>query len=536
MDEASDLRKNILLIIPLFIGIVLMVYSWYVSYPLSSDYSGDFVFNHTSVLYWFSLPLILVSTYLIALTSKSGLLKWAMIVTLVMTMYSASYFYYLLPGSDSHYFRGLTEYYIKTGDLTPSTPGHNYFEWPSFFLLGKIATSLSGLGLMYFEFILYALIGFLIVTALYVYSSRANEKYGLLAVIAFFITMFNFLDYQTVPFSLAFEILLLLFMLETRSTESYGGTLTTLILFWGIVLTHAFVPVFFILYQLVKYVLGRTKKSIRLFLLTATSFFVFQISQAPLSFVASIRLLINESPEYAYKLAGTFAPASVPLDAIVQVFSRAVVIMTAIVCGVGFVLLLAKRKARLSDKSVFLSGIIYLGLGALVLLLGSRTLPVAFIAVSLGASYLFESKFRPYLVGLFLVLLILFVSIPIHLSFYSSQTMFQTREAYLAENFFIDRYNWTNPSLVFAQKRVVTYIQARQTNVGAKFEWDSSVFFLMLREYDSIVYTVGLGDSLVGYNYTSESVFQQEKLNMIYDNGFSHIELKSSNFTWARIR
>ena len=114
-------------------GIVLMVYSWYLSYPLAIDSPGDFVFNHVSLLYWFSLPILLTSMYMIALTSKSNSLKWIISIGIVMTIYSISYFYFMLPGSDSQYFRGLTEYFIKTKDLDPLQPNHGYYQWPSFF-------------------------------------------------------------------------------------------------------------------------------------------------------------------------------------------------------------------------------------------------------------------------------------------------------------------------------------------------------------------------------------------------------------------
>jgi len=111
--------------------------------------------------------------------------------------------------------------------------------------------------------------------------------------------------------------------------------------------------------------------------------------------------------------------------------------------------------------------------------------------------------------------------------------MFQTREAYHAENFMIDRYNWTNPGFILAHFRVITYLQTKQPSL-AYFEDDIySPIFPRLKEYDSIVYTVGLGKNLLKYNYTMERILREEKLNVVYSNGFSYIAIKSSNFTWA---
>lgn len=528
----SSLEKNKLLLFPFFIGIMLMVYSWYLSYPLSIDSLGDFVFNHISPLYWVSLPLMLASMYLMAVTSKSNFWKWIISVGIVMTIYSLSYFYFMLPGSDSQYFRGLTEYHIKTNDITPFKPYHTYFEWPSFFLLGNIATSLSGLGLIHFEFILYAIIGFLLVTALYVYFSKVYKKSGFIAVVAFFIMMFYFLNYQGVPFSLAFGLLLLLLILETNVIESRERTFTMVILFVGMTFTHAFVVLFFVLHEFVRYILGRNRKHLRLFLLTLTIYFTVQVFQAPLSFVDNIKGIMSLSPEYGMIVEAIATPTSVPLDIVAQAFSRFVVIITSILCGAGFVALLIKGRMRLLDKAVFLSGAVYSAFGSAVIVLGSRAFPIFFIPVSLGASYIFESRFRSYMKWVFLVLLVLFAFVPLHTSFYDSQIMFQTEEAYQAENFMIDHYNWTHPSLILAHFRVVTYLRAKQPSI-AYFETDFSTLFPRLKDYDSIVYTIGLGKNLLRYNHTTEKILHEEKLNVIYNNDFSYIAIKSSNFTWT---
>jgi len=525
----SSLEKTKLLLFPLLISIVLMVYSWCSSYPLSIDSLDDFIFNHVSVLYWFSLPLTLASMFMIAVTSKNRSLKWVMAVSLVITIYLLSYFYYMLPGSDSHYFRGLTEYFIRTKDLDPLKPNHLYFQWPSFFLLSDMATSVSGLGLANFEFLLYTIIGFLMATALYVYASKAFKKGGFLAVVAFFVAMFYFLNYQGVPFSLAFGLLFLLFMLETRQ-KSFSVVLTLLVLFTGISLTHAFVPLFFVLYLLVRCMLNRSKQYRRLFVLTLIIYLVVQVTQAPFSFAENIRSMITLPTEYSAIVEATLAPVSVPIDAVAQIFSRAVTIATITLCLVGFIILLIKRKMGDLDKAIFLTGIVYSAFGIVFYTLGSRAIPIVFIPISLGASYLLESRFRPYVKSLFLVLLILFVFIPLHGSFYDSQIMFETKEAYYAENFMIDHYNWTNPSVILAHYRVVTYLQTKQPSV-AYFEDDVySPLFPRLKEYDSIVYTVGLGKNLLRYNYTTERILREEKLNVIYNNDFSYVAIKSSHF------
>jgi hypothetical protein len=182
------------------------------------------------------------------------------------------------------------------------------------------------------------------------------------------------------------------------------------------------------------------------------------------------------------------------------------------------------------DKAIFLTGVIYSVSGIIFFTLGSRAIPIVFIPISMGASYLLKSRFKPYVQSVFLVLLILFAFIPLHNSFSTSQIMFQTKEAYQTENFFIGYYNWTKPSLILAHYRVITYLRTKQPSL-VSFEDDVySPLFPRLKEYDCIVYTVGLGINLLRYNYTTDRMLHEEKLNMIYNNGFSYIATKSSNF------
>ena len=131
------MEKDKLLIIPFFVGLMLMVYSWYLSFPLSVNSVGDSIFNHISILYWFSVPLLLTSMFLMAISFKNKYWKWIMTVGFVIVLYSLSYFYYTMPTSDSAYFRGLTENFIRTNNLNTSqlsttiTSGLLFSFWPA---------------------------------------------------------------------------------------------------------------------------------------------------------------------------------------------------------------------------------------------------------------------------------------------------------------------------------------------------------------------------------------------------------------------
>jgi hypothetical protein len=375
------MEKNKLLLLPFFAGLILMGYSWYLSYPLSINSVDDYVFNNVSILYWFSLPLLLAPMCMMAVTSKNNSLKWIISIGIVITIYSFSYFYFMLPGSDSQYFRGLTEYFIKTKNLDPLQPNHFYYQWPSFFILADIATSVSGLELANFEFLLYTIIGFLLATTLHVYAFKAYKNGGFLAVAAFFLSMFVFLNYECVPFSLALGLLFLLFMLETQQ-KSLGVILTMQVLFTGISITHVFAPLFFVSYLLMRSILNRSKQYRNLLLLTLSIYLLVQVTQAQFSFAINIINIMTSPTEYPHMVQTTLAPVSVPIDVIAQMFSRTVTIAVAMICVAGFIFLLIKRKMRALDKAILLAGAVYSGLGVLLNNLGERAIPITFIPLS----------------------------------------------------------------------------------------------------------------------------------------------------------
>ena len=237
------MKKNMLLVVPFLAGLMLMVYSWYTSFPLSISSVNDSIFNHVSISFWLSLPLLLPSMCMMAISFENKYWKWIMSMGCVITLYSLFYFYFTLPTSDSNYFRGLTENLIRTKNLDASQGLNFYYQWPSFFILGYISTLVSGLELTNYEFLLFTILGSLLSTALYVYASKVYNRGPFFAVGAFFIVMFSFLNYQAAPFTLALGLLFLLFSLETQE-RSTGITLSTLILYISIVITHAFVPLF----------------------------------------------------------------------------------------------------------------------------------------------------------------------------------------------------------------------------------------------------------------------------------------------------
>jgi hypothetical protein len=523
----QNLKKTKLLLIPFFVGLVLLVWSWYLSYPISVISANDSVFNHISILYWFSLPLLFASMFLMALTTESNFLKWILSIGIVLTFFSLFYFYFMMPTGDSQYFRGLTEYFIETKSLDASQLTHHYYQWPAFFILADIVTSVSGLSLASYEFLLITIIGLLLTTALYVYASKKHKMAGFLTVAAFFVSITYFIDYQSVPFSLALGLLFLLFMLETQQ-KSTGLTITMIVLYASLLITHLFVPLFFVLYLLLRSLFDRNRENKRqhrdFFLLALVSYFLVQLTLAVFSFGYLVSSFFTRAPADYSQIVSATTAVVVPnsINFIGQFFSRTVTIVAVIICVAGLILLLIKRKLGASDKAILLTGIIYSGLGAVLNTLGWRAIAVVFIPISLGAAFLFKGKFKPYFAGLFLVLLVLFLFVPLHSSF-NTEIKFQTRENYMADNFFIDHYNLENPGLkIVSDFRTNTYLESKLNDTVYIQYWLQAG-----DKADAILYTPQFVGRNLG-NYSSmESLSQGEKLNLLYNDGFSIVLIKS---------
>ena len=521
------MQRNYLLLLPFAIGIVLMAISFYSSYPLVSTSSSDYIFNHVNVLYWFSLALLLASMFLMAITTKNKLLKWILAVGIVLAFFSLSYFYSMMPTSDSQFFRGLNEYYFKTQNLSPYEANHAYYQWPAFFILAFITTSISGLPLASYEFLLYGLIGFLLASSLFVYATRKHKLDGFLVVTAFFVSLTYFLDYQAVPFSLALALLFLLFMLETHK-KSIALIVPIVILYISLMFTHLFVPVFFVLYLFIRSLLEKNRKTRSLygflFIFSIIGYLVVEFTLARFSFVNLIVSITQAPPQLSQivqQTTSTIIKPS-PIDNFAQIFSRGVTIAFVAICIVGAILLLKRKRLQLIDLAILSTGLAYSVLGLVLNTLGERAISLLFIPIALGAAYLTETKFRKVVIAILLILVVLFTFVPLHLSF-TREIQFQTQESYSADNFFLNHYNWDNAGLTVTDFRTNTYLTPKVPATPYIQSWLKAG-----EKADAILYTPQFLGLNLG-NYTSmDNLARGQKLDILYNDGYSYVLINAN--------
>ena len=523
------LRKEKIILLPFIIGLLLIFYSWYISYPIAIDSPSDFLFNHISPFYWLGLSIIFATLYIVAMLFERNSLKWIATLGIVVFMYSLAYFYWFTPGSDSHYFRGITEYFVETGDLNPSEPYHSYYQWPLFFVLNKMAYTL-GLDLRYFGFILFGLFGFLYATSLYSMFHKFSKESACLAVISYFLLMYHYFNYQFAPFSLGIGLLFILFILDTRENKTRATVLTTLIIFTGMALTHSFLPVFFILYTVIKYIASRDRKYVRLFLNTLIIYFIVLMFQAAIFFPMAVEQLFGlHSTVYARFSEKLFIEAVTPLEELATTIGRAIFIATALVAGSGFIILLLKRKVGHTNFALFLSGMIYAIASAILPILGVRAFAIIVIPLSLGVTYFQKTRFKLLFQCLFLIMIILFAFVPLRSSFSStrSQIMFQTKENYQCANFWIRFYDPNERRLMGTDFQTAWYLVAKIRSPNVTFGDFSTFLTRDINDYDCILFTIALEKGFLRHNYTTESIFQEmNELNIVYSSGSSYILVK----------
>jgi hypothetical protein len=517
-QEEFTLQKNVVFLIIFLVGLSFLVYSWYTSYPLLIESGNDYIFYHVHWLYWPSVILLMGSMFLMALFTKNNILKWLLSIGIVLTIYSIFFFYQSTPTSDSQYFRGLNEYFFETKSLAPNQLDHLYYEWPSFFVLSFIGTHLPGLSLIVFEYVIFILIGVFLCAGLYVYFSKRYEKGAFFGIVAFFITLFYFMNFQAVPFSLAFGIFFLILMLETSPKTN---TIVAIILFLyiSLVITHSFVPLFFVIYLLSRTVLDKSRSYGYLFVFSVASYFIVQLTLARFSFEQAIVKILSPPKEYANIAETTLAPVTNPIDIVAQLFSRVVVVSFALICLIGFFYLFRKKKITNFEKAVLFTGLAYTVLGFGLNLLGWRAIAIILIPISLGVAYLFQSsKYKKYLKIFSFILVLFFFFVPLHQQTFSDQVHFQSESAHTAENFFIKNHDWSEKSQIISGFRVANYIIAKL---------DAYLYIYTdleeVNRADSIVFTEELARDLVARNMTMDGLIQDQGFNVLYSNGLSSL-------------
>lgn len=516
-------------LIPISTGLVLLLYSWASSYPVSITSTYDFGYNHFSYLYWISLPMLLASFFIVAMKTKNHALRWVMAVSTVLLIFSQTYFYYTIPTSDANLFLGLTENFIATGNLGSPNFRQSYYQWPLFFVMNKMMVLATGIDLRIAGFILYALIGSIITSFLYFLLFKVQEN-AYVAVVAFFIILTWFVNFQFwAPFALSLCFTLVLFYLD-HLPRKREVTVAMLVIFGSITFTHILTPLFFVVYSLIMHLIYRSRKHRSLFVLTSIVYVLVLMWNVNLNHYIEQALNLTSGSllgQIEVTMTGTVAQQPY-VDLIAQLLSRTGVVATILLTGFGFILLYRRKKLSKMNYAMLITG----GIFAATFLIGpanyneitSRSLFLICLPASLGASFLCESKFRKYFTTVFLILLVLFTFSLMHKTFFDRQVFFLTKQEYNCANFVVETTNWNVSTTFLTDFRLNEYLGAKSLSVVVRLESDVSSpnFYEDISSYDNVIYTVGLAKSFYALGLSPAESFEEfnkNDFNLIYNSG-----------------
>ncbi len=123
-----------------------------------------------------------------------------------------------------------------------------------------------------------------------------------------------------------------------------------MVLFLGICFGHSFVGIFFVIYLMIRTIVQRSKYYLLLFVSTLSTYLTVQLSMAGVTFIDSIQRTIASTSEYSSFATNTLAAPTVWADTIAQIFSRLSVVSFVLISGIGFILILVRRKSRPIDR------------------------------------------------------------------------------------------------------------------------------------------------------------------------------------------
>ncbi len=523
-----------------FIGFILVLISWQFSFPIQMSRQINVItFFQFYPSIWPGLIFLFVGIFLVGYNSKKKLITALCSCFFPILFYISLLFFSYVPTSDSGNARSMFYIFHNTGIDSNII---QYFEFPIYFSLNEIIrqiTTLDEKGIAFFSFIFYGvLLGFF----LYIFYVSI-KKYTKIQIKPFFITivyfigLFLYLNYQWVPQTLALVLFFLLLFLSTKIPtfqENIFMKSIFLLVFFTLVLTHAFIPAFFILYILI---IAIKDKNARTILLILTSIFiVFTIYRATshLSiYIATIRQsLYGFGHQYSSAISMSFQETEGLLNQLISEINRIRVPAVLLISFIGSIMFFRKKKIPNILMALVIAGGVYLIIGLFYSILGMRALQIIFVPMTLGFLYFLTRWKKPTLI-IVTIILILSIFGPMRLSY--DNTQFQTDEEVMACNFLIETIEPnTYPSIALGQvnfgyftnmfsfQRSDNYSAIRPGSQGF-----SRIFNITMKQNKYVLFNSNLGKEIILWVYSDEVFSNQFKQisenNYIFNSGTTQI-------------
>jgi len=533
-------NKNIIQIssIIFFIGIILIIISWYYSYPIYMSSVNDLTFSQFFPLLWPGIIFSLIGIFLVGYYSRNKILHILCCFLCPILLYITTFFFSYIASSDCGTAKSNFFVFQKVG-IDPHVV--TYFEFPNYFILNDILHQAVGFDVKGVAFISFSLYGILIALFLYLIYSKLMEKnyqhLSFLLVIIYFIGMFSFLNYQWAPQTLALIYTLVLIFISTyllSESSEFKWKFLIILIFSSLVFTHAFLSIIFLLFFGILTV--KKKYLFPLFLLLTSIYIIYTLyhtianfEQYVETFRQSIQGFGGEYTKYVSKSTGESEGI---ISQLISNFNRIRIPIIWIIVSVGTALLFFKRKFGFFLIALGLSGGFYLGVGIFYSVLGLRSFQILFIPMTIGMIF-FISKWKKLTILVIFIILILAVFGPMRDAY--NATQFQTDEEANACNFLANNATAEEPPRLAVNQvdygyftTIYSYLRNVYPTVIRPGELEFfNIFNRSMNKKDYVIYNSNLGKEIINSGITKDhllNLLMELKMNnKIYDSGKTFI-------------
>ncbi len=525
--------------ISFFIGIILIIVSWYYSYPIYISSTNEVTFSQFSFLLWPGIVFSLIGLFLVGFYCKSKILKASCSSLFPLLLYIPNYFYSYLSSSDCGSVRASFQIFHISGIKSEFI---SYFEFPTSFSLNEIIHQLTSLDEKGIGFISFTLYGILLGLFLFLFFSNLkkqndNQLTPFLLAIIYFVGIFFFLNYQWVAQTLALIFFFLLMFISNYLISDLAETkwkVIFILVFILLTFTHPFISVFFILFF--GFLTLKRRHLLQILLVIISTYIIITIYYTTFNFITYIETFQSFTQqigsEYSVHIPKSVGEPEDIISQFISLFNRISVPLIWILAGIGTVILFFKRKIDFILIALGLAGGIYLGVGLFYNILGLRAAQILLIPITIGFMF-FISKWRKPTIAVIIVILILAVFGPMRLAY--NNTQFQMDEEANACNFLAkDMGNKTNPSIAINQ---VNYGYLTNKNIYLENTYISvlrpgdkrflNIFNGSLNQNEYVFYNSNLGKEILTSLLTKEQLDDNLREiienNKIYDCGKTYI-------------
>jgi hypothetical protein len=412
-----------------FIGLPLLILSWYNSYPIHIGSLDDITFTQFSPLIWPGIFLTSTGLFVAGYFSARNIVKAICASIFPVGLYSYVLYFNGTATSDIGNVKSMFDVFHFTGIDSSII---SYFQYPTYFTFNEITSRITGMDANSIGMIFFALFGVLLGLYLYLFLFKVTKINGnqvaLLGVFLYFTLSFSFLNYQWVPQTLALIFFFLLLILITLEGTKYK--ILSLVIFVVLVFTHMFIPIIFLLFFGI-YSLKR-REMFRIFIVMTciyvavlvyfTSYYLPQI-------VSAFMEMVYGFGEYSDTLSQSFKATTSLFDQLISNINRVRVPITIGVLAIGFLIGLYKKKIHYILLVLGLVGGVYLLVGLVYPVLGLRALQILIIALVVGIGFLIgPTKLKKPTMVLVAILIVLSIFGPIRGSYDQTQYILNEEE------------------------------------------------------------------------------------------------------------